>query len=82
MYSEQVFPDLNVSWDTYIDNRGHAGEENSGCFRCHDDEHILKDNGEKVIRMECDLCHVEIISEEKDIEKIKKLYKFTLNGDM
>ena len=33
-----LYPDMNTSWLTYADNRGHpitGGEINTGCFRCH-----------------------------------------------
>jgi formate-dependent nitrite reductase cytochrome c552 subunit len=52
-YSRNVFPQMNVSWGTYVNNLGHNAFP--GCFRCHDDSHKSRDG--KAIPQDCELCH-------------------------
>jgi len=68
-YSENVFPEMNIQWDTYYSNLGHTNE--MGCFRCHNEEHE-SENGE-VISMDCEACHTILAEEEEDPEIIKTL---------
>jgi hypothetical protein len=56
VYRQNVFPAMNVTWGTYLDNIGHV--TSVGCFRCHDDSHEAKD-GTK-ISGDCELCHKQI----------------------
>jgi hypothetical protein len=53
LYGRNVFPAMNVTWGTHINNLGHT--DFPGCFRCHDDQHKTADG--RVIRQDCDLCH-------------------------
>ncbi|HEY2904886.1 MAG TPA: NapC/NirT family cytochrome c [Vicinamibacterales bacterium] len=53
IYRRNVFPDMNVRFGTYPSNIGHV--DSPGCFRCHDDDHKLK-NG-KAIGQDCETCH-------------------------
>ena len=53
VYSQSVFPDQKITWDTHPSNVGH--EYFPGCMRCHDGKH-LNAAGE-AIRLECNLCH-------------------------
>jgi nitrate/TMAO reductase-like tetraheme cytochrome c subunit len=53
LYSENVFPDMKVTWGTHPDNIGHT--DYPGCFRCHDGSHVAKN--EKAISNDCSLCH-------------------------
>ncbi len=53
LYCRNVFPTMNVSWDTYPDHIGH--EASPGCYRCHNDEHETADGD--VISQDCDTCH-------------------------
>ena len=53
LYNRNVFPDMNITWGTYINNIGHM--DSPGCFRCHDGSHTTADG--KVIPQDCDLCH-------------------------
>jgi hypothetical protein len=53
LYSENVFPDMKVSWGTHPNNIGH--NDYPGCFRCHDGSHNTKN--EKTIGNDCSLCH-------------------------
>jgi hypothetical protein len=53
IWSQNVFPAMNVTWGTYPNNIGHV--DSPGCFRCHDDTHTAADG--KVISQDCELCH-------------------------
>jgi hypothetical protein len=53
-YSENIFPDMKVRWDTYPDFIGHRN--NSGCFRCHDGS--FKSDDGATISHDCNLCHL------------------------
>lgn len=57
-----TFPNMKVSWETYIDNISH--QESPGCFRCHGK--LVATTGDqegKVIDDSCDLCHYFLASE-------------------
>lgn len=47
------FPEMKTDWQAHPDNIGHFYF--TGCFRCHDGEHIS--NTGKVIRNDCNICH-------------------------
>ena len=51
-----TFPEMNVTWETYINNASHQGSP--GCFRCHGK---LKEKTEaaegNVIDADCNSCH-------------------------
>ncbi len=69
-YSENVYPEMRIKWDTYKSFLGHPGFE-GGCFRCHDDSHETEDG--EVISMDCDTCHVVLAEEEEDPEILRLL---------
>ena len=71
-YLENVWPSMKIGWDTYPNLRGHQNE--SGCFRCHDDEHETS-SGE-LISMDCETCHVILAEDEKDPEILQVLKGF------
>ncbi len=51
-----TFPDMEVTWETYIDNIAH--QESPGCFRCHGK--LVATEGEQagnIIGAGCDSCH-------------------------
>ncbi len=51
-----VFPEMNLSWKTYVNNIGH--QNSPGCFRCHGK--LVQQNGPQkgqLISAACDLCH-------------------------
>lgn len=56
IYSQNIFPEMNVSWEAYPDHIGHM--ISPGCFRCHNGEHE-SDAGEAISR-DCDSCHTII----------------------
>jgi len=68
-YVENVFPEMNIQWNTYSSNLGHTNE--LGCWRCHNEEHESKDG--EVISMDCDTCHTVLAEDEEDPEVIKTL---------
>ena len=51
-----TFPEMNVNWETYIDNSSH--QESPGCLRCHGKlvEKTVEQESEK-IDADCNLCH-------------------------
>lgn len=53
IYRRNVFPDLKVTWGTYVNNLGHT--DYPGCFRCHDGGHSTA--GNKTIPQDCSTCH-------------------------
>ncbi len=53
IYSDTVYREQLVNWETHPDNIGHLYWP--GCFRCHDGQHV--DAEQEVIRLECNLCH-------------------------
>jgi hypothetical protein len=53
LYSQNVFPEMKVTWGTYKTQLGHM--DAPGCFRCHDESHKAKDG--RTIKQDCALCH-------------------------
>lgn len=56
-FSENIFPEMMVSWDEYESHIGH--KTYNGCFRCHDDNHKSEDG--KVISKDCNICHTIVL---------------------
>ncbi len=56
-FSENIFPEMMVSWDEYDSHIGH--KTYNGCFRCHDDNHKSEDG--KVISKDCNICHTIVL---------------------
>ncbi|MBC8334045.1 MAG: cytochrome c3 family protein [Anaerolineales bacterium] len=64
IYTQSIFPEQKVDWDTYASNMGHMNDP--GCFRCHDGKHF--DFGGFAVRIECNLCHaVPVIAGPDDL---------------
>ena len=53
IYERNVFPDMKVTWGTYVNNLGHM--DSPGCFRCHDGTHTSADG--RTIPNDCNTCH-------------------------
>ena len=53
IYLRNVFPEMKVTWGTYINDIGHT--DYPGCFRCHDGNHVSADG--QMIPNDCDTCH-------------------------
>jgi len=60
LYSQNVFPDMKVTWGTHPNNIGHMSYP--GCFRCHDGDHVSKAG--KAITQDCANCHNLLAVEE------------------
>lgn len=63
IYSNSVFTDQKVNWNTHPSNVGHI--DSPGCFRCHDGKHL--DSNQQAIRLECNLCHsIPVVANPQD----------------
>ena len=62
IYSENVFPSMNVVWGTHPNNLGH--NDSPGCFRCHDGNHNAKNEPSMSITNDCSICHNLLVTDE------------------
>jgi hypothetical protein len=69
LYRRNVFPDLKVTWGSYINNLGHT--DYPGCFRCHDESHAT--TAKKTITQDCNACHQALAVDETSPEILKTL---------
>jgi len=53
IYRSTTFPEMKLDWKTHPNNIGHFYF--SGCFRCHDGQHVSSDG--RTIRKDCNICH-------------------------
>ena len=67
IFKTYFFPEMKTDWSTHPNNIGHF--YSSGCFRCHDGEHV-SDSG-RVIRNECNICHTTIYDSENPAASVK-----------
>ena len=70
-YKGNVFPDMKVTWGTYVNHITHGPDFDIGCFRCHDDMHESPEG--KVISGDCNTCHVILAEGEENPEILKVL---------
>jgi len=68
-YSVNVFPNMNVGWDTYPNHIGHT--QSDGCFRCHSRQMRTEDRQQ--VRNDCDTCHVLLAEKEEDPQVLSLL---------
>ncbi|MFH7320080.1 NapC/NirT family cytochrome c [Desulfurivibrio sp. D14AmB] len=68
-YAENVFPEMNVTWNTYENFAGH--QDSPGCFRCHNPQ--FADETGNSISHDCRTCHVVLAHEESDPEILRTL---------
>jgi hypothetical protein len=68
IYSMNVFPQMQVWWNTYPEHIGH--ETSEGCFRCHGRR--LRTEDREQISQDCDVCHT-VLAEEEDNPSILDL---------
>ncbi|MBK5292787.1 MAG: NapC/NirT family cytochrome c [Acidobacteriia bacterium] len=61
IYDRNVFPQMNVTWGTYINNIGHT--DFPGCFRCHDDARASSSG--KKLTQDCNTCHSLLAMDEE-----------------
>lgn len=69
IYLRNVFPDMKVTWGTYVNNIGHMNS--AGCFRCHDGSHVSKDG--KQITQDCSACHALLAVQEQNPQILGQL---------
>jgi len=69
-WMENVFPEMNIGWGTYLNNIGHS--EGKGCFRCHDEKHQTSTG--RNISGECNLCHFILAEKEADPDILRILH--------
>jgi NapC/NirT cytochrome c family, N-terminal region len=62
IYARNIFPEMKITWGTYLNNLGHM--DSPGCFRCHDGNHTSA--GGKTIPNDCDTCHEVKAVDEKN----------------
>jgi len=74
IYQDNVFPDLKVTWGTYVNNLGHTSAP--GCFRCHDDGHTAvsaKAGVKTTLTQDCSVCHNVLAVQETSPQILKGL---------
>jgi len=63
IYHNNIFPEMNITWETYQSNASHWS--NPGCFRCHaGDFYSTEPSSQKSIGSDCNLCHKLLAHEE------------------
>ena len=62
IYSVNIFPQMEVWWDTYPDHIGH--EQSDGCFRCH--KRSMRTADREQVSDDCENCHVLLAEEEEN----------------
>jgi hypothetical protein len=60
------FPEMKTDWRTHPDNIGHFYF--TGCFRCHDDQHVSK-TGKRIVK-DCTICHDVLGQKEAGVQMI------------
>lgn len=55
IYRQNFFPEMKADWRAYPENIGH--KDWPGCFRCHDDRHVVADTKKKIPASGCQSCH-------------------------
>lgn len=67
IFNTYFFPEMKTDWQTHPNNIGHFYF--SGCFRCHDGEHV-SDTG-KVISNNCNICHTVLYDSANPAQSVK-----------
>ncbi|PLY05450.1 MAG: cytochrome C [Desulfuromonas sp.] len=70
-YRLNVFPEMNIGWDLYVNHIGHGEDFEIGCHRCHDGSHE-SETGE-VIASDCDTCHALLAEDEESPDILQDL---------
>lgn len=55
IYRQNFFPEMKADWRAYPENIGH--KDWPGCFRCHDDRHMVAETKKKIPASGCQSCH-------------------------
>jgi len=53
-YSQNIFPEMKVTWEVYPNHIGHLFSD--GCHRCHNDR--FQSEQKQFISRDCNLCHI------------------------
>ena len=69
IYLRNIFPDMKVTWGSYVNNIGHTSSP--GCFRCHDGNHVAADGRE--ITQDCASCHTLLAVQETNPQILTQL---------
>jgi hypothetical protein len=72
IFQTYFFPEMKTDWQTHPNNIGHLYF--SGCFRCHDGEHVSSTG--KIITNNCNVCHTVIYDSAAPPEKNVKTGPF------
>jgi NapC/NirT cytochrome c family, N-terminal region len=67
-WARNNFPDMNVTWGTYMSYLGH-----DGCYRCHDEKHANA-KGDVVTQRCSGACHDTVATDEEKPEVLDVLY--------
>ncbi len=67
IFQQTRFPEMKVDWRTHPNNIGHF--YSSGCFRCHDDNHVSAD-GRKISK-DCQACHTLLGQAESGVAMVE-----------
>jgi hypothetical protein len=66
LYLRNVYPEMNLRWNTYASEIGHGGPDpgdtKAQCFRCHSSDHKTA-KGEE-LSSKCELCHEVVAKDE------------------
>lgn len=66
LYERNVYPDMNLSWDTYPSLLGHGGPDpgntKAQCFRCHSGDYQTAQG--EAVSSKCELCHEVMLKDE------------------
>jgi len=65
IFQRTTFPEMKVNWQTHPNNLGHYYF--SGCFRCHDGQHVSSDG--RVLSRDCNQCHT-LVSQTEDTTEL------------
>ena len=63
-YNENVFPAMEIDWDTYVNHAGHGPDFDTGCYRCHDGLH--ENEKGQAISSDCNTCHTLLAIQEEN----------------
>ena len=69
IYSVNVFPQMQVWWNTYPEHIGH--ETSDGCYRCHGRR--LRTEDHQTISKDCDICHTVLAEREENPQILTQL---------
>lgn len=66
IHHENVFPSMNIQWNTYVSKIGHPTQQTAGCFRCHDGQFRDEQGQGTPITLDCNACHYILAAESRD----------------